>query len=105
MELEENDDAEESPFLPPEPPDPRKRLFLRPNPLLLIYLIVFFVGIGGALLDSPFVRLLEAKCCSMYYGDVGKPIPEHKCKVDEVQSHVAYVRGWQTFFDNLPSAR
>lgn len=54
-----------------------------------------FVILGsGLLVMMPMVRLLEDAFCHQHYGkDPAEPIPEMECKIDEVQTRLAYLGG------------
>ena len=52
---------------------------------------------------APTVRLIEYSLCQRYNQGEPGPIDEHLCKTDEIQSHLAFIRGWQVMFDAIPS--
>ena len=80
------------------------------------YVVVTCIGlavvsdIGEFLYFTPRVRLFESVVCTHHYlkedpsivnGDGS--VPEHFCKVNPVQDKVAFVLGWQVFFDSIPA--
>lgn len=63
---------------------------------------------GMFLQVAPLIRILESIVCESYYSkhrDLGNfigPIPEDMCKITEVQSTVALLKGWFAFADCIP---
>lgn len=56
-------------------------------------LLMFSSSVG----DVPTTRLVEDHICRSYYAEQGRTtddIDESMCKVDEVQSKMAYLNGW-----------
>ncbi|ROT39018.1 MFS general substrate transporter [Sodiomyces alkalinus F11] len=76
-----------SAFHLPQPQSPRAVIFT------LSFLKFVILG-SGLLVMMPMFRLLEDAFCHQHYGkDLAEPIPEKECKVDEVQSRLAYLGG------------
>ena len=78
--------------------------------VLLIALTVVALGCGEVLIVSPQTRLIESILCRKYYDThdssiVGRDgwLPEKLCKIEPVESGVALLKGWQEFFDCIPS--
>ena len=86
--------------------------------LLMIFILILFES-GEALIQSPQARILESVICYRWYertdptklqirredlgpGAIGG-VAEMWCKVDEVQSELAMLRGWQQLFYGIPS--
>ncbi|KAL9949651.1 hypothetical protein ACHAQF_001576 [Verticillium nonalfalfae] len=70
----------------------------RPDtPFAIVLLLATIKGIliaSGVLLMTPMVRLMEDAICHVHYHkDVSEPIDEKDCKVDDVQSQLAYLGG------------
>ncbi|KAI0165250.1 MFS general substrate transporter [Hypoxylon sp. FL1284] len=67
----------------------------KPGAVLGIFcFIIFFASAAGAFLTIPMTRVYEDILCHEYYGrtpGVGEPIDEEACKVDVVQSRLAYL--------------
>lgn len=64
---------------------------------LLVSLFSLLLALSGSVADVPTTRLTEDHICRSYYAEQGKPldgIDEAMCKVDEVQSRLAYLNGW-----------
>lgn len=66
--------------------------------------------IGEYLFMAPRVRLFESVSCERYYIEhdpsVIQPdgsVLEYLCKVNPIQDEVAFVLGWQLFFDSIPA--
>lgn len=81
-----------------------------------IYVVILCIGlaivsdIGEDLYAAPRVRLFESTACTRYYQETDPSlvdgdgsVPERFCKIDPVQSEVAFVLGWQLFFDSIPA--
>ncbi|KAH7318387.1 major facilitator superfamily domain-containing protein [Stachybotrys elegans] len=70
--------------------------------VLLVALIKFAVTASGMLLLVPIYRLIEDAICHVYYGDESSdPIDEMQCKVDAVQSRLAYLLGWVNLLNSV----
>ncbi|THY07627.1 MFS general substrate transporter [Aureobasidium pullulans] len=78
--------------------------------ILLIALVIGITGIAGGLIGLPFVRLIEDAICQEYYAS--KPgraggsvslfgVDEAHCKVDAVQSRLAYILAIQELLDAI----
>lgn len=64
---------------------------------LLIAAFSFLIGIAAAVADVPTTRLLEDHICRSYYDGQGgnsTEIDESMCKVEQVQSSMAFLNGW-----------
>jgi hypothetical protein len=77
---------------------------------LILFLMILAVDIGFAFLEGPMVRILESIACRQYFAVVDPSkigangyIPEDQCKLPEVQSELAAVKGYHMFFDGLLS--
>ncbi|KAK0645422.1 major facilitator superfamily domain-containing protein [Cercophora newfieldiana] len=75
----------------PACPSPRPSVVI-----LLVAFIIFTQSTSGALAAVPLTRLLEDAICRRYYSNRSDkvPIDEGRCKVDEVQSDLAYLNGF-----------
>jgi hypothetical protein len=75
----------------------------------LVAVILFLIESADLLLLLPKIRLLEALICHRHYYNNPSSIPPTSeievklCKIAPIQSQLAYVRGWQVFWDALPS--
>lgn len=69
---------------------------------MMVYLILLMVllELEESMQSVPTVRLYESAVCQQYYKD---KVSEDKCKTRKIQQTLAHVRGWQGFFDALPS--
>lgn len=62
--------------------------------ILLVGTVKFSVVCTGMLLMIPFFRLVEDALCHAHYDDESPGfIEERRCKVDEVQSRLAFLNG------------
>ncbi len=100
-------ESETAPLLREHQPDPppsgwRWSLFQARSPraiVLLLSIAVFFISAGSTFANVPIMRILEDNICRRYYGDVllrrdsPPPIDEKLCKIDEIQSELAYLIG------------
>ncbi|KAI9690975.1 MAG: hypothetical protein M1822_008595 [Bathelium mastoideum] len=78
--------------------------------ILLIAAVVVALEGGELLIVNPLIRMFEAILCRKHYDNndpsvIGRDgwVPEQLCKIEPVESGVALLLGWQTFFDYLPS--
>ncbi|KAK1834018.1 major facilitator superfamily domain-containing protein [Podospora conica] len=63
--------------------------------VLLLALLMFTIVTSGMLIMMPLFRLVEDTVCHRYYKkDPSEKIDERLCKVDGVQSELAYLGGW-----------
>lgn len=89
--------------------DPASQKF-RLRLLLTLFAIVLAVEMGLNMADSPMVRIYESITCRHYYaqhdssqiGTDGQ-VEEDLCKVKDVQTELAAVKGYMEFFDGLLS--
>lgn len=75
-------------------------------------LLLFLSELSELILVSPQIRLLEASICRSHYLAHGDPsgvinpgdgsIDESLCKLPEIQTRLAYIRGWLVFFETIP---
>jgi hypothetical protein len=77
--------------------------------LYICGLMVFLVDFGEFMVEAARIRRLELGICREYYiivdpqvirGDGG--IPEELCKLDEIQSELARMRGFLGLLENIP---
>lgn len=83
---------------------------LRLRLLLTLFAIVLAVEMGLNMVDSPMVRIYESITCRHYYAQynpsqigVDGQVEEELCKVKDVQTELAAVKGYMEFFDGLLS--
>lgn len=70
--------------------------------VILVSVIKFAVVFSGMLLILPTARLIEDMFCHIHYNDTSTDIiDEMKCKVDEVQSQLGYLFGWNGLVTSL----
>lgn len=88
---------------------PKPNLTFRVVTLAII--LVTLVETGALTGNAPSIRICEEIACRQYYlkidpllSDPSQSLPEAKCKIEEVQSEVAFVRGWQDGFDSVIGA-
>jgi hypothetical protein len=98
---------------PDQPISNHHRVQLRPSrwqagtPGTVVVLVAtakFAVVASGMMILMPLYRIIEDALCHSYYQDDSDGIiDEMKCKVDEVQSHLATLMGWLSLISNLMS--
>lgn len=83
---------------------------LRLRLLLTLFAVVLAVEMGLAMAESPMVRIYESIVCRNYYTqqdpsqiDADGQVEEELCKVKDVQTELAAVKGYMEFFDGLSS--
>lgn len=90
----------------PQPPNPitSTRTTAQHRTVLFLAVIIFWAAFAGALEDVPETRLLEDVLCHQFYEDVYEdtdPIDEMLCKVDVIQSELAYLLGVSSTVDAI----
>ncbi|GAM89567.1 hypothetical protein ANO11243_076060 [Dothideomycetidae sp. 11243] len=77
----------------------------------LVFLLSFVADVGGSLVDTPEIRLLESTVCRDYYRShdpsvIGPPplslVDEKLCKVQEIQSTLAYMISVKSLLMTMP---
>lgn len=83
---------------------------LRLRLLITLFVIVLAVEMGLSMSDSPMVRIYESITCRKHYlendpGQIGADgqVQEELCKVTDVQTELAAVKGYMECFDGLLS--
>lgn len=83
---------------------------LRLRLLITLFAIVLAIEMGLSMADSPMVRIYESITCRNYYlerdpSQIGAngQVQEEQCKVKDVQTELAAVKGYMEFFDGLLS--
>ncbi|KAJ5613356.1 Major facilitator superfamily domain general substrate transporter [Penicillium lagena] len=78
---------------------------------VILFAMILMVEVGFAFLEGPMVRIFEAIACRQYYGEVDPSkigangqVPEKLCKLPDIQSELAAVKGYHVFFDGLMTA-
>ncbi|KAK2593713.1 hypothetical protein QQS21_008578 [Conoideocrella luteorostrata] len=70
--------------------------------VIMVAVMEFCITSSGMLLLIPVYRLIEDALCHVHYNDDSSDIiDEMKCKVDEVQSQLAYLIGWCSLTSSL----
>ncbi|TEA17583.1 MFS efflux pump atnC [Colletotrichum sidae] len=84
---------------------------LYPRAVVTTFIILFIASIGGALISTPEVRLLEMAVCRDYYREhdprvIGHPplsyIDEQLCKLSPIQSNLAYLQATRSLIMTIP---
>lgn len=85
-----------------------------PYVIILVFLLSFVADVGGSLVDTPEIQLLEMAVCRYYYRQhdprvIGEPplsyIDERLCKRNEIQAELAYVRALKSLLMTIPGKR
>lgn len=70
--------------------------------IILVSVIKFTIVLCGMLIMLPYARLIEDMLCHAHYQDTSSEIIEEmKCKVDEVQSRMGFLLGWNSLFSSM----
>ncbi|KAI0398868.1 major facilitator superfamily domain-containing protein [Xylaria palmicola] len=84
---------------------------LYPRAVFFIFALSFVADLGGALVDTPELRLLEMAVCRDYYLDhnpsvIGSPplsyVDEKLCKIKEIQVDLAYIMAVKSLLMTVP---
>ena len=69
----------------------------------------FLLAFCELVVVAPLVKLFERSLCVSYYDSrrldldvMGKEVPEHLCKIPEIQMSLARIRGWKSMLDMIP---
>lgn len=99
------------PSSPNTAPRPKNGSPLRFRLLVTLFTMILTVEMGIFMIVGPITRISEAIACREYYAanDPSKiagngQVPEDLCKVKDVQTELAAVKGYMEFFDGLLSA-
>ncbi|THY89776.1 MFS general substrate transporter [Aureobasidium pullulans] len=95
---------EDEPLLNPAPRTYRTR-----SVIVLVALVIVITSVAGGLIGLPFVRLIEDAICQEHYASrpvdgglfITSDLDEAHCKVDAVQSRLAYVLAIQEMLDAI----
>lgn len=72
------------------------------NVIILLSVIKFVIVLSGMMMLMPMYRLLEDAFCHAHFGDDSDGLmDEMKCKVEEVQSGLAFLMGWFGLLNSL----
>ena len=83
-------------------PSAKEEIMIRQEVYVCAF-IEFLTTFGTAITAVPVTRLIEGAVCQRYYGTDFNNISEHFCKIDGVQSNLAYLLGGFSSFTSLPS--
>lgn len=102
--------TEATPFLDPEidddvpPPLARRRAWYQPATpagiVGVLTFILFSMTLSGTISLIPLGRLIEDVICRKFY-DTLDPVDEDQCKVDEVQTKLAWLGGGYIFINSI----
>lgn len=114
--------GEQSPLLghnhDPDPdPDPnstendiaQQRKALRPRVMLLVMALIFGLELGVAMFTPPSAAIMERILCRDFYPEFSNGtssaewVPHGDCKIPEVQTPLAMLRGWLSTFEAIPA--
>ncbi|THX16494.1 MFS general substrate transporter [Aureobasidium pullulans] len=95
---------EDEPLLNPNARSDRTR-----SVIILVTLVIVITSVAGGLIGLPFVRLIEDAICQEHYASrpvegglfITSDVDEAHCKVDAVQSRLAYVLAIQEMLDAI----
>ncbi|VUC35726.1 unnamed protein product [Clonostachys rosea] len=84
---------------------------LYPYAVFFVFALSFVADLGGSMIDTPEVRLLEMAVCRDYYLEhdpsvIGPPpgsyVDEKLCKVNKIQAELAYLRAIKSLLMTVP---
>lgn len=81
-----------------------KRSFHLSSRAAYCMLAFFLLELSNQVLTVLLIPLYETALCDNYYrhsDSLGNGMDEAKCKISPVQSELAFLRGWQGFFNTL----
>ncbi|KAG2160618.1 hypothetical protein VTO58DRAFT_104841 [Aureobasidium pullulans] len=95
---------EDEPLLNPAPRTYRTR-----SVIVLVALVIVITSVAGGLIGLPFVRLIEDAICQEHYASrpvdgglfITSDLDEAHCKVDALQSRLAYILAVQEMLDAI----
>ncbi|KAE8150368.1 major facilitator superfamily domain-containing protein [Aspergillus avenaceus] len=116
-------DREDAPFLPADADAPTDRKpghaqdeldsidkNIRNRLIFTLFAMIMAVEVGIAMANGPLTRICESIACREYYAtydptqlDSTGQVDEALCKVQEVQTELAAVKGYMEFFDGILS--
>ena len=78
--------------------------------LVLCFMTIhFLLAFCELILIAPLIKLLEQSLCISYYDlhdpsvfGPGGDVPELLCKIPEIQTPLATIRGWKSMLDTFP---
>jgi hypothetical protein len=77
--------------------------------LALLFLLIFFIDFPPFTRAAPKMRLMELSLCREYYQKVDPStiapdgnVPEMKCKIPEIQTQLAEIKGYSGMLDGIP---
>ncbi|THV95592.1 MFS general substrate transporter [Aureobasidium pullulans] len=89
--------------------NPNARSYRTRSVIILVALVIVITSVAGGLIGLPFVRLIEDAICQEHYASkpvegglfITSDVDEAHCKVDAVQSRLAYVLAIQEMLDAI----
>ena len=76
--------------------------------IIAAFSLILILSISSHISDAPLTAILEDIVCEKYYAshpDDGSEFfsdPESKCKIEPIQSEVAFINGWKDTFEAAP---
>lgn len=118
IRLQEQASPEDAPFLDDHPDEPipeslpasasplrSSRPWQTSDPktvIILLSLVKFLIVLSGMLILMPMYRLIEDAFCHAHFDDDSPGFMEEmKCKVEEVQSGLAFLMGWMGLLSSI----
>lgn len=87
----------------------QQRKQLRPRVMLLVFAAVFGLELGVAIFTPPSAAIMERILCRDFYPEFSNGtssaewVPHGDCKIPEVQTPLAMLRGWMSTFEAIPA--
>lgn len=87
----------------------QQRKALRPRVMLLVMVLIFGLELGVAMFTPPSAAIMERILCRDFYPEFSNGtssaewVPHGDCKIPEVQTPLAMLRGWLSTFEAIPA--
>lgn len=98
--LDDDNGTSQNHSIPPLPARNARRISI------ILAVVFFILSASSVVMVIPLTRLMENSICHRYYeGEIParEPIDESLCKVDEIQSELAFVNGILSTLEAVPS--
>jgi hypothetical protein len=78
----------------------------RPLSRFVLYFMAihFLLAFSEIILVAPLIKLYEKSLCLKHYNFPPGGVREDMCKIADIQSPLATIRGWKSMFDMIPGS-
>ncbi|GAW18397.1 hypothetical protein ANO14919_078720 [Xylariales sp. No.14919] len=99
----ENQQDETTSLLPQQQPRPTRHSPRALPTIISTAVAILTLNIGSHIAMVPTVAILESIICQKFYENAPITPIGDQCKVEAVQSEVAYINGWKDAFEMIPA--